>query len=318
MAHSSPRRRSCQVCSEDAGIDQGGPPFRDRHPHPHLVAAHLLPRRDRAFRGHLPRPVPEVVARKGAGGLGGDGAALLRLGACARARALARGAAIPDVGLVDHAVPARRRREPDARAAIRARRVLHGGCGTVHEHRHRSRRAGSGNGHRVFARSDPIGAPGGLRGRELPGLDQHPGRWIQPDPRLSAGRRQGPALRDLGHRRRSHPRDPRRRAPRAGRRRTLPAAGRQLPVRLQLRDLRDPARAEPGAGILVRAHRLFPLQRREPIASAGADHVGHRRRESRAAHDDRLSLDDQRHQRRRADPRRRSPVEPARDTGPRG
>src|SRR2546428_10681528 len=116
------------VCSEDAGLVARRSPLRDRYSHPRFVDPDLLPRSRVPIRVDLPGSVPAVVAPEDVHRLGRHGAALLRLDTRARTRTFAGRAALPDVSVVDHAVPAWWRREPHERAAIGESGVLHG-CG---------------------------------------------------------------------------------------------------------------------------------------------------------------------------------------------
>src|SRR5256885_7309169 len=114
------------VCSEDARLDTRRSPLRDRHSHSRFVDPDLLPRRLLPVGVRLPGSVPAVVTRKGLARLGCHCLALLCVSPRTRARAFARGATLPHVGLVDHTLPPRRGRESHARAALGKGRGLHG------------------------------------------------------------------------------------------------------------------------------------------------------------------------------------------------
>src|SRR6266542_1869867 len=114
------------LCSRYARLDPRRAALRHRHPDPHLVVPDLRARPLLAVAGVLPAELPVLVGPEDAHRFDDHRAPLLLLDRGARARALARGTAIPDDGLIDHALPARRGRESPPRAAERPRRVLHG------------------------------------------------------------------------------------------------------------------------------------------------------------------------------------------------
>ncbi|TMF24617.1 MAG: CBS domain-containing protein [Chloroflexi bacterium] len=92
-------------------------PLRYRHQHPLFLDPHLLPCRVES-RGLVPSAVPAVVEPEGPRRRVDHRIPLLRVGSGSRARALARGAKIPDVRFVDHPFPSGWGREPQERTAL--------------------------------------------------------------------------------------------------------------------------------------------------------------------------------------------------------
>src|SRR2546428_12479427 len=170
------------VCSDGARLGPRRAAFRHRRAHPRVVAPHLLPRRHLACGHDLSRELPGVVPAEDLHRGRGYGVLLLRLRARARARALARGAPVPYVGVFNHALPPRRRRESDPRAAVGAGGVLHGRGRPGDERRDRGDRRGG-----PAARGDPVGpgapAPARRAGPPPPRAHQPPPPWLYPLPR---------------------------------------------------------------------------------------------------------------------------------------
>src|SRR5947208_2874238 len=143
-----PDQRNPRYARKRARLDPRSAHLRHRHQRPLLVDRHLLRRRDEPLGVDLSRPVPEVVTREDLRCLRGQRDALLRFRRRSRARALPRRPPVSYDRFIDHALHARRRRQPDARAPFCEGRAVHGRGRPVHEHRHRRR----GRDHRLRRR----------------------------------------------------------------------------------------------------------------------------------------------------------------------
>ena len=243
------RRATSRLCSACARIVPCRAHSRHRHPRAHLVAAHLLPGaavpRGPGIPGHISAVVPAEDLHR----VRHRGVPVLHGGTAARAGTRHRRAPLQDVGLVDHAVPARRRREPHQGAAERESGVLHGGSRAGSELR--DRRA-------VDAHCDLRGRqhgppPGARAGRGCCGLsrsDQLLRRAVQPVAGLPSGWGARAPVRDLGPAARPGRRDANRRERRPARR--GPDGLVRGIARLRRRADRRP---------VARTHRVLPVQR---------------------------------------------------------